>query len=118
MLPQTGAYAHHTENCGDKKTLKLGYLTLGLLVQILYVGTPIVLSLALRDASDDSPHFLEQGKITFHSSLHRRKGQINGLFMQTIPVVLPSMMGSKYCQLHLFLVHSNCTLKTVITHSH
>jgi hypothetical protein len=61
MLPQTGAYAHHTENCGDKKTLKLGYLTVRLLVQILYVGTPIVLSLALRrDASDDSPHFLEQ----------------------------------------------------------
>jgi hypothetical protein len=43
-----------------KKTLKLGYLTLGLLVQILYVGTPIVLSLALRDAGDDSPHFFEQ----------------------------------------------------------
>ncbi len=43
IMPQTGAYAHHTENCGDKKTLKIGYLTLRILVQILYVGTPIVL---------------------------------------------------------------------------
>jgi hypothetical protein len=55
------------------------------------------LSLTLRDASDDSPHFLEQGGATFYSSLHRRKGQINGLFMQTVPVVLTTMMGSKYC---------------------
>ncbi len=43
-----------------RKLSKLGYLTPRLLVQILYVGTPIVLSLALRDAGDDSPHFLEQ----------------------------------------------------------
>ncbi len=92
-MPQTGAYAHHTKNCGDKKTLKLGYLTLGLLVQILYVGTPIVLSLALRDAGEwmRLPAFFRAG-VTFHSSLYQRKGQINGLFMKTIPVVLPFMI--------------------------